>query len=215
MFDITTTDNRSTTLMRAHPTSALSALRAMAPVGALSTAAALRLAQTQADQLLAIAGVEEPPVFATIITRQPGIVLSTSRLLPVSGLTFRYRGHWRIVINSAEPWTRRRTTLAHEFKHIIDHPDVARLYAGPPGNATRRAETAADFFAGALLMPAPMVRAAYRHTQDVASLAHRFAVSPTAMRVRLRQLHLIPTATDTNTHTNRRSKEATEPREAA
>ncbi|MDO8591357.1 MAG: ImmA/IrrE family metallo-endopeptidase, partial [bacterium] len=64
-------------------------------------------------------------------------------------------GHdWIIVVNAREREPRRRASLAHELKHVIDHTARSFLYSGMPRmTAAAQAERAADYFAGCLLMP--------------------------------------------------------------
>ncbi|MDP9436581.1 MAG: ImmA/IrrE family metallo-endopeptidase, partial [Actinomycetota bacterium] len=100
------------------------------------------------------------------------------------------KGYWLILLNADEPYVRRRFSLAHEFKHILDHPYIDRLYPDTPQQSgPDRAEQACDLFAASLLMPRVWVkRAWYGGTTPVATLAREFAVSQTAMRWRLEQL---------------------------
>jgi predicted transcriptional regulator len=169
----------------------LATLRALVPLDPPTSRLALAVAEAQATWLLEYREIVEPPVFASVVSRTPHIRIRLSRQLPVSGMTVWDGDAWMITLNATEPWTRRRLTLAHEFKHVIDHGHLAKLYPGRPDTAHRRAEMAADYFAGCLLMPTRLVSAAAKDPHaDVAGLAARFAVSETAMRVRLRQLRI-------------------------
>ncbi len=87
---------------------------------------------------------------------------------------------------------RNRWTLAHELKHILDHPFIDRLYPDLiHQDARRRAERAADYFAACLLIPRPMLKRLWGNgTQDVEALADVFAVSTQAMSYRLQQTGL-------------------------
>ena len=88
---------------------------------------------------------------------------------------------------------RQRFSLAHEFKHILDHRFVDVLYSGVrPEDRARWIEQTCDFFAACLLMPRAWVKRAYTTgTQRLPQLADRFAVSQAAMHVRLTQIGLI------------------------
>jgi len=84
-----------------------------------------------------------------------------------------------------------RFTLAHELAHIV-MGDVAVESGGCgsplPEGPTR--ESACDTFAAELLMPAPLVRDAWRRDPDVAVLAERFDVPHRAMERRFAELGL-------------------------
>ena len=100
-----------------------------------------------------------------------------------------------IAINGAEPWTRRRFTLAHELKHVLDNPYIEMLYPGRDGTPSgQRAETICDYFAACLLMPRLSVKAAWgQGNQRPDDLAAHFGVSRAAMGLRLHQLGLTST----------------------
>lgn len=96
---------------------------------------------------------------------------------------------------------RRRFTIAHElghwYMHHMDGGTEARYCrsdeVGITVTSTRAREREANRFAGALLMPEPLVRAeAARLRCNIALLARCFGVSEPAMRVRLNQLDLLP-----------------------
>lgn len=96
---------------------------------------------------------------------------------------------------------RRRFTIAHELGHWYLHHmrnGIESRYcrSGEVGinvTTSRAPEREANQFAGALLMPEPLVRAkAVRLRCNVALLARAFGVSEPAMRVRLIQLDLLP-----------------------
>ena len=100
--------------------------------------------------------------------------------------------YWVIVINRYEPWTRRRFTLMHEFKHIVDHGHAQQLYNGNARHtAHEQAEMAADYFAGCILMPKRLLKRAWCNgLQTPTRLGRHFGVSPQAADVRLAQTGL-------------------------
>ncbi|WP_374469943.1 ImmA/IrrE family metallo-endopeptidase [Phenylobacterium sp.] len=106
------------------------------------------------------------------------------------------RAGYRIVINSHDAPRRQRFTFAHELAHFMLHRDLVdevvdnALYRSP--NLGDDMERQADRFAAQLLLPAQEVRRAYRDDKVLASLAERFDVSDTALRIRLRELGLAP-----------------------
>jgi Zn-dependent peptidase ImmA (M78 family) len=104
-------------------------------------------------------------------------------------------GRWLILLNAAEPRGRQRFSLAHELKHILDHPFVTILYPRRDVS-TELAEQVCDYFAACLLMPRRWLRQAWAEgMRDVPGLARRFGVTRQAVKVRLLQVGLIePTA---------------------
>ena len=72
----------------------------------------------------------------------------------------------------------------------MDHPNRRRLYHGP--RADQQAEQVADYFAGCLLVPRPLLKRAWGNgIQRQDELARAFNVSEQAIRVRLRQTGLV------------------------
>jgi len=155
---------------------------------------AFSVAGRQAAKFLARSGIDQPPVPEAIICQLPRIKVERISPLPSSGLSQWSAGRWRILVNGSEPPVRQRFTLAHEFKHVLDHPFIDRCYPDVVGQrGHERAEQICDYFAGCLLMPKAWVTRAYCDDgiQEIRLLARRFAVSQMAMRVRLLQLGLI------------------------
>jgi len=173
----------------------LAALRGMAPRETLNPYQARVVAHRQAAHLLRLARLQAPPVPTDLIAHLPRIVVRADSQLPVSAATHWLNGRWLVLVNSREPLERQRFSLAHEYKHALDHRHVRLLYRDRAGmTAAAQAERAADEFAAALLMPAAWVRRAWRRGQcDVLTLARAFGVSDVAMRRRLTDLALIPT----------------------
>lgn len=152
---------------------------------------AKRIAEQQANRLLALSGnTTGPQPSGSLIGKLPRIRIVTEELpASVSGTTHWSGTHWVIVLNRAEPAARQRFTLMHEFKHIIDHGRVDLLYVGDNRyTPTEQAERVADYFAACFLMPKKLVKAAWsRGLQTSARLAQEFGVSVQAMEVRLAQ----------------------------
>jgi predicted transcriptional regulator len=167
-------------------------LRAVMPRRPLGFHEALRLAEEQAWLLLELAETTHPAVPEQVISALPRIEVRRLAPFPTSGASHWSRGKWRVAINATEPTTRQRFSLAHEFKHIVDHRDLDTLYAAfPPREREQMIERVCDYFAGCLLMPRAWVMAAHaggtRHPMDLAQV---FGVSPSAMGVRLNQIGL-------------------------
>jgi predicted transcriptional regulator len=176
--------------------SVIKQLRDLVPLRPLSTPDALRVADLQASRMLALLGVDGGPVPSSVIADLPRVQVELMTPAPVSGATQWSRGRWLVVLNGAEPETRRRYTLAHEAKHILDSPFIGFLYPGTKDQSTRdRAEQVCDYFAACLLMPKAWIKSAYFNDgiQDLRTLARRFEVSSTAMQIRLQQLCITDT----------------------
>jgi len=172
----------------------LAQLREVVPVRRLTYNESLRIAELQAAKLLALGGVTSAPVPESLITTLPRVQVRRVSPFAASGASQWAGGRWQIVVNGAEAPVRQRFTLAHEFKHAIDHPFRSIIYTDSPGQrGYERAEAVCDYFAGCLLMPKPWVAAAYfdRGIQRLDLLARHFHVSQMAMRVRLLQLGVI------------------------
>jgi len=167
-------------------------LRDLMPQRPLGYHEALRLAEQQAWLLLELTETIHPAVPERIITALPRIEVRRLAPFPTSGASHWSEGKWRVAINATEPATRQRFSLAHEFKHIVDHRDVDLLYAAfPVRERQQMIERVCDYFAGCLLMPRAWVMAAHANgTHHPMDLAQIFAVSPTAMGVRLNQIGL-------------------------
>lgn len=153
------------------------------------------IAERQTMKLLERLDQTEMPVDLTPLLELPRIevrVDSRLAILRISGLSEWSNGRWVITINKADAPTRRRFSLAHEFKHVLDHPFVHTLYPHYADEKNPEAERICDYFAACLLMPRPWVKQLWTAgIQDVDELAARFRVSPAAMVRRLEQLGLI------------------------
>jgi Zn-dependent peptidase ImmA (M78 family) len=170
--------------------SVLASLRSVVPHRQLTFTESLLIAELQASRLLESFGVSDAPVPSELVSELPRISVRYDRELPVSGSTYWDGACWVITLNLSEPWTRRRHTMAHEFKHIVDHGNLTNLYRGSAWQTpAQQAEHVADYFAGCLLVPKRLLKTAYfSGTQRPAELARRFHVSVPAMRVRLAQV---------------------------
>lgn len=175
-------------------TSVLSALRAIIPSRDVTYAEALRVAELQANKLLNLSRLTEPPVPSEVITTLPKVSLEHITSL-ASGASFwnRRRRTWVIQVSRSDSTCRCRFTLAHEFKHIIDHGRQHLLYRGTRRtSAETQAERAADYFAGCLLVPRRLLARAWRiGVHKSSDLARLFQVSEQAIAVRLRQTGLV------------------------
>jgi len=168
----------------------LADLRALVPLRPLTMHEAMFLADRQASEFLTAVGVEEAPVPSEAIEQLRFVRVHYRRPMQSSGAARWMKPRWVVLINANEPAVRQRFSLAHEFKHIVDHVDAPIIYAD------RRFDPAAvervcDYFAGCLLMPRTWLRDAFvSGVQELSALAELFEVSQAAMQVRLTQLGL-------------------------
>lgn len=180
----------------------LAVLRALAPRRLLTQAETEYLAELQANRLLELAGHPQLPIPNELVTELPRIRVLVDVDLPVSGSAQWVSGRWLVTLNASEPWQRQRFSLAHELKHVLDHPFVDIAYAGDAA-----AEHSADVFAACLLMPRREVKRVWgQGMQSLGHLAAYFGVSERAIAVRLQHLELrapLPRHTSTPRRTPR------------
>lgn len=174
----------------------LTTLRALMPDRPLSRLEAFSVAERQSLRLAQLLVVPVGAVSSdTIASSFASWTIEYDANLPTSGMTTWHgsRQTWLTLINASEPTTRQRFSVAHELKHLIDHPSLFFSYLESDGSRWKQEdiELVCDYFAGCLLMPRPAVKRAFvGGLQDVDRLADHFLVSSAAMRVRLGQLNL-------------------------
>lgn len=182
-----------------HHLSVLALLRACVPPhDDITFDEALQIAEHQAAKLLELHGINDGPIPENVITGIPHIrIISSARLrntASVDGASMwdTKTRRWVILLNRANTVQRQRSTLAHEFKHVLDHP-IDNLYkAAHRLGSIRQAEHAANYFAGCLLIPRELLhRAWHGGIRHPAALATLFQASEHAITVRLRQTGLI------------------------
>jgi hypothetical protein len=108
-------------------------------------------------------------------------------------LHVRGQGDFTIFLPQFTSTSRDRFTIAHELGHYFLHYRYAGLQQEQPfGRGDRnRAETEANVFASALLMPAKEFRKRWKvHRGDTWQVAQHFGVSPAAAGVRAQVLRL-------------------------
>jgi hypothetical protein len=181
--------------MSESPRMVIRQLRAIVPARPLQEHEARFVAERQATKCLEFFGFAGPPVDVGVIAELPRVEVAsktTSEIGGLSGFSEYSRGRWHIAINSDDHMTRRRFTLGHEFKHVLDHPFARVLYPDAKGKPSdERAERMCDYFAACLLMPRIWIKRAWGGgINDQRALASLFQVSPAAMGIRLEQLGL-------------------------
>lgn len=149
----------------------------------------------KAERVLAMFGVQEPPVPIYDIARGLDLVV---REVSEPGWAGALRVRWEptptahIWIRAEDSEARKRYTLAHEISHLIlhvrrDKPETCEYrdisFAGS------RVEAQANGYAANLLMPMPWVNSLGTvYGFDANKLASRFRVSPSAMAVRVEKV---------------------------
>src|SRR5215213_2118932 len=96
-------------------------LRDLCPKRPLSYQEALAVAERQADRFISLIGLTGPPVPSEVMRSLPRIEVAVEPDMPVSGSTLWHGSRWLIVLRQQDPLVRRRFTLAHELKHVLDH----------------------------------------------------------------------------------------------
>jgi Zn-dependent peptidase ImmA (M78 family) len=186
--------------MNQDPKTIMRDVRALVPARGLQEHEATGIAERQATRLLRSFDQHEPAVAVGLIAELPRIevrVVPNRELAGLSGMSqwIKEHGRWLIAINRDDSQTRRRFTLAHEFKHLLDNPYINVLYPKSKyggRSAEERAEQMCDYFAACLLMPRPWVKRLWAQgLQDTQMLAATFNVSPAAMDRRLQHLGLV------------------------
>lgn len=160
--------------------------------------------EAEASRVLDALGIQVPPVNPTLIAEALGLEVRAAlfRDPEMHGRISKMQDRTVIEVAALDAANRRRFTIAHEIGHALLH-----LKDVPHGAYTdmRRqlfrlanvaplsdpAETSANQFAAALLMPEQWVRAAYERTRNVAELAREFNVSVDAMTFRTKNLDLV------------------------
>lgn len=177
------------------PENVIRTLRELCPPRALESHEAQGIAERQALRLLSLLEQHQPAVDISLLAELPNLQVRLRSRLPVSGFSQWTKGRWVIGINRDDHLLRRRFTLAHEFKHVLDDCYIDQLYLGADGRPDRlKSEAICDYFAACLLMPRPWVKSAWvQGVQDIGELAALFVVSGAAMSLRLRQLGLLQT----------------------
>lgn len=168
-------------------------VRDVVPIRPMTRAEAMTTAERQAQRLLELMNVRRAPFPEDLIINLPRFDVVRAIPFPASAASHWTRNRWHIVLNGAESLARQRFSLAHELKHVLDHPFVAVLHGGID-HAERAAweEHVCDYFAGCLLMPRAWLKRAWDHgLRDPIALADLFEVTIEDMSTRLRQIGLL------------------------
>lgn len=177
-------------------TGMIARLRAVVPKRPLGVREAEKVAERQADRLRSELKILRPCLDEDDLANLAWLSITRRENLPTAGVATKTDYGWIVVLRANDPMVRQRFTLAHEIKHILDDSLIdlgGGLYPSLGGYSQHeRSEHVCHRFAGALLMPKPLLRADwFDGLQDIAKLARRYHVSRQAMSVRLSQLGLL------------------------
>jgi len=139
----------------------LSDLRKLAPVRALRYSEHMNVAERQATRLHQLLGQRGPAASLVWLTEAPSISVILQprwKMNGLSGLTLGNRASGSSASTRANSHTRRRFTLMHEFKHLLDAPRDRITYRTI--NEDQR-ELLANYFAACYLMPESWLRRAW------------------------------------------------------
>lgn len=111
----------------------------------------------------------------------------------ISGMLRVEPGWTEIFVNSDDPPTRQRFTIAHEIGHYYERSSRGQIDFNvidyrSPGNYDIH-EFYADEFAASLLMPNAEIKEAVAEGLSIPLIAARFQVSPAAARMRVERLN--------------------------
>ncbi|RIR97810.1 ImmA/IrrE family metallo-endopeptidase [Mycobacteroides abscessus] len=173
-------------------TALLTVLRRLAPQRRMAYWEHLQIAERQAYRLHHELGQSKPGVNLLWMLSMDNIdvVMEPSwRMEGIAGMTTWKDDHWHVAINKGDMHARRRFTLMHEFKHILDAQTESVTYQGITPVLRERI---ADHFSACYLMPKLWLRQAWTSgLRDPEALAGLFKVSLAAMRARLTSLQYL------------------------
>jgi hypothetical protein len=177
----------------------LAQLRDLAPRRPLSYGESIQIARRQAAGVRSWVNSDKPDINLIWLLQQRAVPVNfvpSYRLGEDSGATTNeISGQLEIYVNEQEPAVRQRFTLLHEFKHVLDFADTARLYRRLGGGDKQRQalqiEAICNEFGAHVLMPTALVKHAWFQTQDATLCASVFNVSLEAINKRLTVLGLI------------------------
>jgi len=184
-------------------------VRDLMPRRPLLMTEAYSVAERQAYKLLDLLEIQFPHVTYDGLLALPNIEVHLEpnyRMTHFSGMSRFSHGRWLILIDKNDIHGRRRYTLAHELKHVIDHSldklAYSRLGYGNEQQRQAHVEAICQHFAACFLMPKTWVKNSWANgMQDVYDLAALFQVSVTAMEIRLRAMGLLDDEPQRDIHT--------------
>jgi predicted transcriptional regulator len=175
----------------------IASLRMLMPARKLQLFEHMLIAERQATRLHQLLGASGPAADLGWVLRLDNVQLVLQprwKMGGISGLTTWDDGRWVIGINKSHPQARRRFTLSHEVKHLLDANRDKITYAGITDD---QRELIANFFAACYLMPLAWMRKSWMNgLRDPEALAGLFKVSREAMDKRLSYLGFVDATPD-------------------
>ena len=113
-----------------------------------------------------------------------------------SAVTLKVLNTRLVIVNSAHTPARQRSSLAHEFAHLILEHEPGRIDVSKKGHLLlssyeKEQEEEAEWLSGALLVPRAGLVRLFRSSQDDHALAGRFGVSESLIQWRLRMTGIL------------------------
>lgn len=153
-----------------------------------------QLVSRLAQRYIKEAGIENPPVPASLITRAAGDIPIEVRQVPLKayrGAVWRLSNSWVVQLNSNDPTARQRFTLYHEIFHILAHSKATPVFKKAGCNLEGSFnEMLADHFSAACLLPDKLVKKIWPKVRDIDRMAALFDVPRPVVWLSLRLMGL-------------------------
>jgi Zn-dependent peptidase ImmA (M78 family) len=152
------------------------------------------LVEMLAQKYLKMGKVQAPPVPDSLVELTDWQRDVEIRLVPLEayhGALWLHEDSWIIQLNKNDTLARRRLTLFHESFHILAHCRATPVFRKINSDKGSFNELLAENFAHHILMPRKWVEEKWAEFKDPTILAEIFDVPETAMKLRLKSLHLI------------------------
>jgi Zn-dependent peptidase ImmA (M78 family) len=136
------------------------------------------------------------------IANKEKIILKEADLCDISGILYKNKIGWKILVNMLDSQTRKLFTIAHELGHYFLHRTEANRFidgslisARDENQKYDQQELEANEFAGSLVMPETEIEKIVKKDNidedTILTLAQKFSVSSLAMLTRLRNLKYV------------------------
>lgn len=145
--------------------------------------------ESQANGILAAAGISGPPVPLDLVRRLDPERPVEIRYLPLHahhGAVWRIGDEWVLHLNENQPLPMARYVAFHEGYHIVCH--VSALYEAETADGCRPfTEATADYFAASILMPRQWVLDYWPRVRSINRMAEIFQAPEPAVRAWVRR----------------------------
>jgi hypothetical protein len=154
----------------------------------------VQLVERMAQKYLKMGKVCSPPVPIGIVSladKQRCIEIHTLPLKAYHGAIWRLNEGWVVQLRDGDTSAGKRFALFHETFHILAHCRGTPVFKKRGLEQGSFNEFLADCFASCILMPREWVKEKWTEIEDLDRMAEIFAVSKSAMCIRLKWLGLI------------------------